>query len=358
MVLFSCSLQAQSKQDFSDCVSFSYPETKRSEIDLFVTVAGNTFYCLNDGTQLHVINIETNTKKQYSLEPIQAHRYGFLSLTFMDETTVACIDKDEKSVIIFDLEHQEVLETISFSSLLKPLEYLYVSPVQRIEVIGSRLIIPTIFGAVSYNDQEVRKRVLEHPPFVIYDFEQKKISSPRKINYWPSKYQEPNYYDDYVPKFTSNGHNELYLSFKYSDSVGVYNLDNKSFTKVYIALPSEIAQQGLAPTATRKDERKFRITEARIYNYIYNANAKQHIILFKPSVPYIINDRIVRYEEIDWWLLVYNDEFELIHKEFMDMDSTEWHILENKGTSIMLSGGIERPNQNTIKQQLKCLNLL
>ena len=359
LVLFTARAQqssASSEARYSACVQFNHPNTKRSEIDLFTHTGGATLYCVNEGTQLHLVNIETNEAQHYSLKPIEEHSYGFLSLNFIDENTVVCIASNEKSLIIYNLKRQEVVKTISFSPLLKPLEYLYVSPVQRIEIVGTKLIIPTIFGSVSYTDQAVRQRVLKHAPFVIYDLKSEVISEPKHAN--PIKYQGQTYYDDYVPRFSSNGNNELYLSFKYSDSLGIYNLDTETLTKVHIPLPADMPQQGLQPDATPQEERKFRITEACIYNYIYNPTAKRHVILFKPTVPYIVNDRITKYEDIDWWLLSYDDSFTLQDKQFMNMDLVEWHILENKDAEIMLSVGIDRPNKQTITQKLTCLRLL
>ena len=227
-------------------------------------------------------------------------------------------------MLIYDLDKGKIRERISFKNHLESLQLLYIHPSQPIQHIGDYLVIPTVFGMVSYVDQKIREKAYQHPPFLLYNLKTRSIEKAAPGKYWPVKYLGENLFNDFTPKISGDSQT-IYLAYKFSDTIIAYNLASQQLNYHRIELPQSLPAESMPKGGNSGEQRRFKIEKAYLHNYLYYPQLKQHLVFFKPEAPFISNDQINRLGSIHWYLLVYDAEFKLKKQFCINMNEAEWY---------------------------------
>ncbi|QNR23458.1 hypothetical protein [Croceimicrobium hydrocarbonivorans] len=279
-----------------------------------VSINEDPFFYWIDTTKslisLRLQNLQNQEEAFYSLKTLEGSVKTLPSISFLDEHRFYIIGPDNRSVLLFNFKKNEVEANYPLNRALEDGEILYTRPDSKINRVGDYLVIPTIYSKSDYSIQSTRQRIFSDSPFVLFDLKNKKALKPNSGNFWPSSYKNEFQMPDYLPHISHNSIDEVYLVFRFSDTLVSYNLINEALSYQSLNIGQEFPKTGLE-NAEMSEERKFFIEQAQISNYLYCPEKKKHLIAFKPKAPFISNDRINTYYSIDWNLFIYSEDFKL-----------------------------------------------
>lgn len=277
---------------------------------------------------LRLQNLKTKKERTLSLEAIRNMIRTLPSISFYDESRFYIIGQDNRSVLLFNFDKNKIEATYKMYSALDKGEILYTRPDSKISYLGDYLVVPTIFSRSDYKSRQTRKEIFAKSPVVVYDLKKRKPFKPGPSNFWPTNYKGPEVIPDFLPHIAHNTKDEVFMAFKYSDTLVVYNLKEDKIVKHPLRLGTEFPRGGPKLSSLAED-RKYSIEQAQIGNYRYCPKTRKHLIALKPPASFISDGRINSYYTIDWDLLCYSDDFQIERKYRLNpREDAEWYQME------------------------------
>jgi hypothetical protein len=324
-----------------------------------VTVGQQVFYYSIDtpSFSLRRVNLATGFEKQFSISALRYSVQGLMGISFLDSSHILVINANERKVLVYSLEDETVTRVLDFNKVLKPKERLYVHPAARLQKVGKYLVVPTVFIRFDYELRSVREQLYKNAPFILYDLEKNQALRPAEGQYWPMKYRQENCFPDFLPSISHNAENKIYLTFKYSDTLVSYNLDQKKIQRQALNLGANFPLSGMAEEGIASD-RKFRIEQAQIGNYLYLPAKGKHIIVLKPVAPFIENERINSWWTINWHLLILNKNLEIEEKYCLNpQKDAEWHQMGFTASHVWLPASTIKAAMQQERRVFKALEI-
>lgn len=307
------------------------------------------YYIDTSGLMLQLQDLNSTEVLEFSLEPLRAYLLEYTNISFLDINTVCIISKNEKDVILFDLIEEKIIDVLSFTKILRPLEYLYIHPQQKIQKMGDYLIIPTIFGEVYYSDLKSRIMIQRSAPFVLYDLKQKKPFTTTKGKFWPAKYIEEADFDDFLPNISHDDESTIYFNYKYSDTLYSYNVEGAELKKEALNLDLNFPKHGLIK-GNPGSFRKFETENPFISKYFFHPGLKKHIVFIKPQTQFIVKDRITSIFAIPWHLYILDEDLKLYKKYCISRTEAGWYLPSfNLYQIILPNSNIDERKQRTFR---------
>lgn len=334
---------------------FTFHSEKEYITPSIQTIDGEPYYVDVFKDSAVLTNIDSKKKYVYDLKPLQLYRHYFMALRFIEIDRCVAIHGLRDQLVIYDCKKKEK-KVIQLNPFLRDKEEPSIGLFQQIPKMGNKLIIHIMDKQPERDTQAQRDSIFSRPPFIVYDLKDGKVTRPSDGKFWPDKYTGQYTFEDWAPTITHNDKNKIFLSFRQSNKIIEYDLKRDELCTHTVAQLDYLPDADSLSGGTMSQRREFNITNASIRNHIYHPELKQHFILVKDSSAFIVDDRIVTYNKINWKLLVLNRDFTLQNTQEIKMSELQWYMLGYSNKSILLAGALHDKDGLTYRP-IKALKL-
>lgn len=300
-------------------------------------------------------NLSTKEKYVHDLKPLLLYHHYFTALRFIEVDKCVAIHGLRDQLVLYDCKKKEK-KVVKLSPFLRDNEEPSIGLFQQIPKMGNKLIIHIMNKQPDRDTQAQRDSVFSRPPFIVYDLRSGRVTRPSDGEFWPDKYTGQYTFEDWAPTITHNNKNKVFLSFRQSNKIIEYNLKRDELCAHTVAELEHLPDADSLSGGTMSQRREFNVTNASIRNHIYHPELKQHFVLVKDSSAFIVDDRIVTYNKIDWKLFVLNRDFTLQSIQEIKMTELQWYMLGYFNDSILLAGALYEKDSITYRP-IKALKL-